>query len=433
MVSFVFRPSRKRDGVSPVYRGRYRLDPYSPMVEVALDTTDKKVARKRLDDIVKEKQWEREGLIAPKLQREAAQRPLVEHLAEFRADLAALGRSKSYDGKIKARVGSLLEACGWKVPADVKPNDFVAWRAAQTEFAPKTLNEYLNAMNTFLNWMVRQERIAANPLQNIPKVDVRGKQQHRRAFTDEELTKLLSVAEHFRLIYLTAIYTGLRHGELTQLIWADVQLDHKCPHFVVRAATTKNRRTAIIPLHPNLIEELKAARAKGVDGKDRIFVGCTNPDRAIRRHMEKVGIQPVDDLGRKVDFHALRYTFATRLAQSGVTQRTTQELMRHSDPKLTANIYTDVTLLPTFDAVKGLSWIGEVAPVSVAQISPHQPPQKTALNGQNSAQVVTFSEDQKLLPNSFPEPNCVDLASTGTEGHWRRGGDSNPRYGCPYT
>ena len=30
--------------------------------------------------------------------------------------------------------------------------------------------------------------------------------------------------------------------------------------------------------------------------------------------------------------------------------------MRHSDPKLTANIYTDATHLPTFDAVEGLAW-----------------------------------------------------------------------------
>ena len=35
--------------------------------------------------------------------------------------------------------------------------------------------------------------------------------------------------------------------------------------------------------------------------------------------------------------------------------------MRHSDPKLTAQIYTDASLLPTFDAVQALPWIQEGA------------------------------------------------------------------------
>jgi len=43
---------------------------------------------------------------------------------------------------------------------------------------------------------------------------VRGKQQLRRAFNDEEFKSLLSVAGDYRLLYLTAAYTGLRLGEL---------------------------------------------------------------------------------------------------------------------------------------------------------------------------------------------------------------------------
>jgi site-specific recombinase XerD len=48
--------------------------------------------------------------------------------------------------------------------------------------------------------------------------------------------------------------------------------------------------------------------------------------------MEKAGIERLDDMGRKLDFHALRYTFATKLAASGVSRRMSQELLRHSDP-----------------------------------------------------------------------------------------------------
>ena len=44
------------------------------------------------------------------------------------------------------------------------------------------------------------------------------------------------------------------------------------------------------------------------------------------------------------DFHALRVTYATSLARSGVSPAMAQKLLRHSDPKLTLNIYTRLKL-----------------------------------------------------------------------------------------
>jgi hypothetical protein len=49
----------------------------------------------------------------------------------------------------------------------------------------------------------------------------------------------------------------------------------------------------------------------------------------------------------------------TDLAQSNISQRVAQELIRHSDPALTANSYTDASQLPTFDAVASLAWEGQ--------------------------------------------------------------------------
>ena len=62
----------------------------------------------------------------------------------------------------------------------------------------------------------------------------------------------------------------------------------------------------------------------------------------------------MDELGRRVDFHALRYTFATMLNRAGVTPRAAMELMRHSDMRLTTKTYTDATALPLFDEMEKL-------------------------------------------------------------------------------
>ncbi len=47
-------------------------------------------------------------------------------------------------------------------------------------------------------------------------------------------------------------------------------------------------------------------------------------------------------------------TFGTLLGKGGVPLRTTQTAMRHSDPKLTANVYTDPKLLDVHGALDAL-------------------------------------------------------------------------------
>lgn len=41
-------------------------------------------------------------------------------------------------------------------------------------------------------------------------------------------------------------------------------------------------------------------------------------------------------------FHALRHTYATKLFEAGVSIKTVQELLGHSDISITANTYTHV-------------------------------------------------------------------------------------------
>jgi len=49
---------------------------------------------------------------------------------------------------------------------------------------------------------------------------------------------------------------------------------------------------------------------------------------------------PRDDAGRVADFHSLRHTFITNLANSGVHPKTTQTLARHGSISLTMDNYT---------------------------------------------------------------------------------------------
>jgi len=55
----------------------------------------------------------------------------------------------------------------------------------------------------------------------------------------------------------------------------------------------------------------------------------------------KAVIAYLDDQGRRADFHALRHTYGSMLAKAGIAPRVAMSLMRHTDLRLTMNVYTD--------------------------------------------------------------------------------------------
>jgi integrase len=70
-----------------------------------------------------------------------------------------------------------------------------------------------------------------------------------------------------------------------------------------------------------------------------------------RRYLDKAGVSYLDDRGRRPDFHALRHSYGTLLAKSGVAPRAAMALMRHTDMRLTMNVYTDPRIFDLAGAV----------------------------------------------------------------------------------
>jgi integrase len=342
VISFVFKPPGRR-----LWAGRYRLAGDVKPTQVALRTVDKRVARQELARIVQEKEWERHGILPPKGLRDAAGRPLSEHLTEFLADLK-LRTSRKYTQNIKNRVGRLMEACGWTNVQDVTRDSFVRWRATVTGKAPSTLNQYLDAVRVFLNWLVDHERVQVNPVAKIEPLPTRGREVRlRRAFTDVEMRAILAVAGD-RAVCIRAVYLlGLRRGEAEQLQWGDVNVDDGTVS--LRSATTKNRRAAVMPLD-DLAAELRAIRPAGVRGDVPVFGKLLPTMKEWLAILRAAKVQEYDDQKQRGDFHALRYTLCTNLARAGVPVQTAMQVMRHSDIKLTTRIYTDAGKLPTGEA-----------------------------------------------------------------------------------
>ncbi len=337
------------------YHLRYRVGEMPVDRWKSLGVTDRIVAEKKAKEFIQELEREAAGILEPKLIRTAAMKPLAMHLEDYLADLGKrnrAGRNGRGGRQLKMRVTTLLNECNWHVAYNVNADAFIAWRSGQQKSA-RTLNHYLQAMVSFLNWLERVGRIKGNPLKFVGKIDERGQPKRvRRAFTDDELRRLVTGSGTRGIVYFAAARTGLRQEELRQLIWDDLRFDDKIPHVRVRVVCAKNKKEEHVPLVPEIAEALRAHRPADYSVNDLVFPKGVPRAERLQRDSERNGIAYRDESGRFADFHALRYTWATFLQRHGIAQRYAMKLLRHSDIKLTSKVYTDETQLPIYDAVK---------------------------------------------------------------------------------
>jgi hypothetical protein len=133
-------------------------------------------------------------------------------------------------------------------------------------------------------------------------------------------------------------------------------------------------------------------------------------DRKERRERRDSGLlAEIDGTGRVVDFHALRATYITLLVKSGASVKVVQELARHSDPKLTLNIYTKLGVHDLSGGLRGLPGLEpRVAPADGSQVF--------LPTGSTGEKQTIISE-----PHLFPHQLGRDTAQAGAgERHDRR-------------
>src|SRR5208283_1638064 len=269
------------------------------------------------------------------------------HLQDFLGDMRRRGKSEKYLANLQYRVGALIPGCGWDTAKDVTADSFQTWRRVQTELSAKTANDYLEAVRCFFNWLIKNGRVQANPLASVEKVRTEGREtRQRRAFSGGEMRRLLAaVPADRKAVYLMAVHTGLRRSELAALKWSDCSLDAVMPFVQVRASTTKNSKPAAMRLHPELVKALGEIKRES-QPDEAVFKRFPRIER-FKRDLKKAGISYRDGTEHFADFHSLRKTFGTNLANAGVPSRVAMALMRHSDRRLTDKIYTDENLLST--------------------------------------------------------------------------------------
>jgi len=326
----------------------------------------------------------------------AVGRPLVEHIDDFERALVAKGGSTKHARQAATRARRLAEGCRFVYWNDISASKVEEWladqRAAAKNISIQTSNFYLQAIKQFARWMVRDRRASSSPLSHLQGQNVALDRRHdRRALSVEELRWLLEATERGperagirgaerRLVYLLAVETGLRANEIRSLKASSFDLSGKPATVTIEAAYSKRRRQDVVPLRPQLVQRLREhlavrlpeAPAFTMPNKDRLahviradlkaareaWVKSARaaPERSRREATAFLAYR--DESGRVADFHCLRHTFITNLANSGVHPKVAQTLARHSTITLTMDRYSHSVWEDLGDALAGLPDVG---------------------------------------------------------------------------
>ncbi|MBX3459228.1 MAG: site-specific integrase [Planctomycetes bacterium] len=412
--------------------------------------------------------------------QEAAILTLREHLEAFHQAMldgtasrrrAKRGTAIRHADKTVARITAALTGAGFAPDASHWPEidgDRVAeWLREQRRqgLSASTAESYRRTLLYFGEWMVNRERATRHPFRNLPRFSGPAARE-RRALALHEISALLQAAEAGprrtrltgparALLYRLALETGLRASELQSLTRASFDLDGAT--VTVNAEHTKNHQRADLPLRAPLVALLRAHLANKLPTAQAFALGYGEWRSAemLRADLKAAGVPYQDDSGRVADFHALRHTFVSNLARSGVHPKTAQVLARHSTIELTMGTYTHlrrddevraIESLPDLDAparreaATGTHGRPEVLGQLLGQNQPNtadfhglSPTGRQGESPRNAAFAAKAGPDQKnsdSLKSPEGQPSCGFDPHLGHHKSLRRPGDGHaPRHG----
>ena len=223
--------------------------------------------------------------------------------------------------------------------------------------SPKTVTNHLTFLHGLFAFGIRRRWAQSNPVALVDRPPATPQHGRRIRFLQPvELEALLRAVPDDDLgptdaaLYLCAVTTGLRQGELLALKWLDVDwlarrirvADNFPRGLNEEADTPKSHVLRSVPMADRLAGELERhfQRSSYRADHDLVFChpatgGCCDASALRKRFyeaLERAGL-------RRVTFHELRHTFGTQMAAAGAPLRAIQEWMGHADAK-TTQIYS---------------------------------------------------------------------------------------------
>lgn len=230
--------------------------------------------------------------------------------------------------------------------------------------APRTVRYPFKLLRTALKYAVRVGWLQQNPTDDVELP--RSQDQEMRSLTPHELNRFLAEVKgtQFEALWLLLVAAGLRPGEALGLKWRDIQsgsltvrrtLTRVGEEWIFDAPKTKkSRRKVLLPSmvmealehHRERQEALRLRRlGTGKEWADMDLVFCTAAGQPLEwRVVARRSFKPLAQKAglRQVRPYDLRHTFASLLIAQGNSVNVVSEMLGHSKPNMTLNVYSHV-------------------------------------------------------------------------------------------
>ncbi len=252
---------------------------------------------------------------------------------------------RSYEKAMRSRV--LPELGDRKLPDLYQPDlqEFADGLLA-AGFNPSTIQVTLNPLRAIYRRAVSRGEIAANPCHGLDLPAVRGRRE-RYATSEEAEALIAALPAGDRPLWATAMYGGLRRGELRALRVEDVDLANGVIRVErgwddlegeIELKTKAGRRK--VPIAAVLRDYLADHLAKvDRDPADRVFGATTrapfDPAKLTARADKAWKAAGLD----RITLHECRHSFASLMIAAGVNAKALQTFMGHANISITLDRY----------------------------------------------------------------------------------------------
>jgi len=216
-------------------------------------------------------------------------------------------------------------------------SDFRERRQARG-LAPGTLNLDIVLLSAAFNAAWKQGHISINPCAAIEKL--RDKPQRKGVFSTEQVSALVNAAEgDWKGLILVAFYIGARLGDCANLRWSNIDLVSEIK--TIRFQPRKGGGEVVTVIHPALEDYLLSLPTAQSD-ESFLFPSLggqppTNLSKTFNKIMEAARIEQrvIRERGKSgrnvkaLSFHSLRHSFASLLANAGVSEERRMMLTGH--------------------------------------------------------------------------------------------------------
>lgn len=200
-----------------------------------------------------------------------------------------------------------------------------------------TINFELDVLKALFNLAIEWGYLKTNPLRRVKALKA-DKTAMPRFLTESECKKLLQATpERLHPVFYTFLNTGLRKGELENLMWSDIDLKRR--KLIIRHKDDWRPKSGEreVPLNAGMIQLLKSLKQMNSVGiKSEYVFPHTDGGKLRAKLREKLILiaqkAKIRDLTK---LHTLRHTFASQLIMKGVDITTVKNLLGHTDIQTT--------------------------------------------------------------------------------------------------